>query len=115
MSITAYDGLARKWWSPEDEVGQDNQAEFELKPLSGPELLEVQAHYDVETLTVLGPGLVLACKFGLKGWKNITDEEGEQRKWNRLGYAKLPGAVIAEMGGHIINMSLLDEGDAKNS
>jgi len=114
MAIRAYEGITKEWYTPTDEEGQEDAAEFELSPLTGPQLLDVQVHFDIENMTVLGPGLVLACKFGLCDWKNVLDGNGRDKKFNRLGYLKLPGDIIAELGGKIINISTLGEDDAKN-
>ena len=115
MAIQAYDGITPMWYVPASEEGAVDAAEFHLFPLTGPQLLEVQQYFDNENQTVLGPGLVMACKYGMRGWKNIVDGEGNDMVFTRVGLNRLPAENIAELGGKVIGMSVMDEEEVKNS
>ena len=113
MAIKAYQGIAPEWYTPRDEEGQDEPAQFYLQPLTGPQLLEVQAFFDAENTTVTGPGLVLACKFGIRNWnENITGEDDKARRFSRAGIQFLPAEIIAELGAKIVNLSVQDVDEA---
>lgn len=114
MAIRAFQGITSEWWIPKSEEGQEDAAEFKLRGMTGAELLEVQQYYDVENSTVSGTGLVLAAKNGLEGWKNIVDEKGNDVVFTRTGLNRLPAETIAEIGGKVINLSVMDEDEAKN-
>jgi len=115
MTIKALDGITPSWYTPvtEKENGEQGAAFF-LQPLSGPQLLEIQPHFDLANTTVRGPGLVLSCRYGLKGWRNIVDGKGAEMAFNPMRIDFLPSEILAELGAEIIRMSMLDEDDIKN-
>ena len=116
MTIKANDGLVPAWYTPKIEEDNNEQAtQFFLQPLTGPQLLDVQPHFDLEKMTVRGPGLVIALRYGLKGWKNLTNREGVELPFAAASIDFLPSEIIAELGGEIIRVSTLDEDDIKNS
>lgn len=114
MAIKAYSGITSEWYTPDSEEGFDDAAQFELKGLTGAQLLEVQQHFDIENQRVLGPGLVMACRLGLTDWKNIVDEEGKERVFTRQAILLLPAEVLAELGGKVISLSVMDDDETKN-
>lgn len=115
MAIKAYKGVAPEWYTPESEKGFDDAAQFEVRGLTGSELLDVQSHFDLENTTIRGPGLVLACKYGLTDWKNIVDDKGEEVVFvKRTALDRLPAEVLAELGSHIISSSVMDEDETGN-
>lgn len=115
MAIQAYDGVTPVWYTPDSEKDAVDAAEFHLFPLTGPQLLEVQQFFDTDNSVVLGPGLVMSCKYGMRGWKNIVDGEGNEMVFTRNGLNRLPAEVIAELGGKIIGMSVIEEEEVGNS
>ncbi len=121
MTLRALVGIAPEWWTPDSEkkpndagVVDDKPAAFHLYPLTGPQMLEVQEFFDFENQTIKGPGLLRACRFGLKDWRNIVDENGDTISFTRNGLDKLPAEVLAAAGAKIIANSVITEDDQKN-
>ena len=121
MTLRALVGITPEWWTPESEKKPNDAGEvdakpaaFHLYPLTGPQMLEVQEHFDMVNTTVKGPGLLLACRFGLKGWRNVVNENDEELPFNRLSVDKLPAEILAVVGAKIIANSVLD-GDAEKN
>ena len=116
MTIKALEGLTPTWYTPrEEEDNKEQGAAFFLKPLTGPQLLEVQPHFDLENTTVRGPGLVMSVRFGLKGWKNVVDSKGAEMAFNPMRIDFLPSEILAELGAEILRMSMLGDDEIKNS
>jgi len=115
MGLKITKGVAPEWFYP---TGQDEEdegaASFKLAPLTGPQLLEVQSFVDQTTLIMKGAGLVLACKLGMRDWRNVGDEKDKPLKCNRFTIDQLPAEVLAECGGRVIHMSVMDEEEIKN-
>lgn len=114
MTVTALTGLVPEWYTPDDEKGSDTPAEFKLVPLTTPQMAQVQTHFDMKEERVKATGLYLACEFGLRGWKNVIDHEGNELKFSRSRIATLAIDLAAELGGQIIASSLLSGDDEKN-
>lgn len=120
MSIRALVGITPEWWTPASEQkdvnGEPNPtpAAFHLHPLTGPQMLEVQEFFDFENQTIKGPGLLKACRLGLKDWRNIIDEEGNEIIFTRNALDKLPAEVLAAAGARIISNSVIDGQAEKN-
>ena len=120
MSLRALVGIEPEWWTPVGELKGLNgepvldPASFHLHPLTGPQMLEVQEFFDFENQTIKGPGLLRACRFGLKDWRNIVDENGDTISFTRNGLDKLPAEVLAAAGAKIIANSVITEDDQKN-
>lgn len=120
MAIRALVGIAPEWWTPDSELKDahgepaTDPASFHLHPLTGPQMLEVQEFFDFENQTILGPGLLKACRFGLKDWKNIVDEKDDPIKFTRNALDKLPAEVLAGAGARIISNSVIDGEAEKN-
>lgn len=114
MAIATLKGLTPEWWTPEDEREQDEPASFHIAPLSGPQMLEVQEHFDLPNQTIKGPGLLMACRIGLRGWKNIVDDEGKALTFTRSAIDRLPADTIAIIGAQVIANSVVDEDTEKN-
>ena len=115
MSIKALTGLVSEWFTPADEVGKEDATEFNLQPLTTPQMARIQAHFDAATGSISAVGLYTACEFGLKGWRNLLDHEGNDLKFNKRRLDVLPIEIVAEVGGQIIANSVLTDEDEKNS
>lgn len=120
MSLRALVGIEPEWWTPETQKNDDNgdpadsPASFHLWPLTGPQMLEVQEFFDFENQTIKGPGLLRACKYGLRNWRNIVDHTGKDVVFTRNALDKLPAEVLAGAGAQIIANSVIDEEAEKN-
>lgn len=115
MAIKAHSGMTPEWYTPDSQEGMDDATRFRVVGLTGAELLELNQYMDSTTGAVQGPGLVQACRVGLKGWENVVDEEGRNVTFNRIAIARLPAEIIAEVGAKIISLSVLDDEETKNS
>lgn len=116
MTIKATEGLAASWYTPRSERKNGKVAsQFFIKPLNGPQMLEVQPFYNTDKLTVEGPGLMISVRFGVKGWKNIANENGEDILFHAGRLDHLPVEILSELGAEILRISTLDEDDIKNS
>lgn len=115
MAIKLTKGLTKEWWTPEQFENEDDPPAFELLPLSGPQFLEVQQHFDVPNETVLGPGLMFAVRHGLKNWRNVVDDEGNDATFTARVVDRLPPDWLALIGSKIIALSVLEPDEVKNS
>lgn len=115
MPIKATTGIAPEWWKyPDEDSEADTPTEFHLFPLSGPEMLEVQEHFDPDTSAIKGRGLFIACKYGLRGWRNVVDDTGTEVVFNAMTLKLLPAEVLARAGSRIVNISLVTPDAEKN-
>lgn len=117
MSLKALDGISPEWYAlpTEDNDDDSEPAEFRIWPLTGPQLLEVNEYFNADSLSIGGPGLLLAFKYGVKDWRGIVDRNGEPLKFTKANIDKLPPVALARVGGRIIRMSTMSEEDLGNS
>lgn len=109
MAIRILEGLEPEWWTPDNEKEEAQPSAFFLAPLTGPEMLEVQAHFDQVHKVVTGPGLLAAARIGLKGWRNIVDKKDELVPFTKQAIETLDAETLAITGAQIIASSALDE------
>lgn len=116
MSIRALDGISPEWYTipDQEECGEEDKAQFRIWPLTGPQLLEVNQHFELETSTIAGPGLYLAFKLGCKDWRNIKDRRDEEMKFSKLNFDYIPPQVLAQVGSRIVKISMLTEEELGN-
>ena len=115
MSIKALDGIEKQWYTPIGERKKKDAAKFLLRPLTSPQLLEVQCYLDLKTLRVNGQGLYLAFANSVIGWENVFQKDGDRMPFNMINKDKIPPAILAELGGEAVRMSMITEEDLKNS
>lgn len=116
MTIKATEGLAASWYTPRGErVNGEAASQFFIKPLNGPQMLEVQPFYNTDKMTVEGPGLMIAVRCGVQGWKNIANGKGEEILFHAGRLDNLPVEILSELGAEILRISTLDEDEVKNS
>ena len=120
MSVRALVGITPEWWTPPSETTPDDNgdlperpAAFHLHPLTGPQMLEVQEFFDLENRTIKPPGLLRACRFGLRDWRNVLDENDKEMEFD-VSLKTLPAEWIANAGAQIIANSVID-GDAEKN
>ena len=110
MTLTAPDPFIPFWHkSVFDDA--DTTTEFELQGLSSAEYLEVISSEPAQSV-------LLAIKYGLKSWKNYQDANGSPVKFSRRhleNVNNLPPQVADELAGKIIEASMVDEEEIKNS
>jgi len=118
MSINITTGLTNEKYIPESQKNEVNPAEFNLKPLSGLEYMEVMSEmFQAEDGSIRMPGsaLRLAISYGLKGWKNFFDETGEDVPFSKPNVGRLPATVLSDLANKIISISELGVAERKNS
>lgn len=126
MSIKALQGITPVWWSPKSETTpkpdgdgkkDPNPAAFFLKPLTGPEMLEVQEYFDFDNGSIKTPGLLLACRLGLADWRNIEGPDDDMLVFKdiRKPLDVLAAETLAIVGAQIIASSVLAPDAEKNS
>lgn len=115
MTVKALTGLVPEWYTPVSEEGEGEPAEFQLKPLTSPQVAKLQKHFNNETGEIGGEGLYESAVMGVIAWKNVTDHEGKPLRFSNRGITQLPYALLIELGGQILANSFIAEGDEKNS
>jgi len=117
MSITAAKGFIPEKYIPESQKNETPPAEFTLKPLTGLEYMEVMSEMyrdDKGQIHMPGTALTLAINYGLKGWKNFIDEDGEDVGFSKQAIAFLPAVELSELADKIIAISELGVAERKN-
>jgi len=114
MSLSPLKGLAPEWFTPSSQQDdEDSPARFKLKPLNGVQLdqaLEGATYNDKGDLVDLSArGKVAALRFGLVGWENYDD------KFKVAKFINIPWQERQEIAFEIINISVVQEDDEKNS
>jgi len=116
--LKALNPLTGEWYIPRAERGKADAAEFLIRPLSGIERFEVELRRDENgnpALTERGGRAVL--KYGLQGWKNISDKAGvvEFHAGDLEGnLSRLDLDITAELASEIWIRSSLTEEQRKN-
>ena len=121
--------IAEDWFTPPSEEAQkaaDSHyvaAEFLIRPMS---LAAQEAHQNCagREEIPMGSMVMVALKAGLRGWRNVVDENGTEVKFVGEGTQKeptdetlerLPLGVRMELWREIKNRSFLTEAQRKNS
>lgn len=110
MSLTAPDPFIPFWYKSNQD-DEDTTTEFQIQGLSSAEYIEVIS--TDSTLSVL-----LAIKYGLKGWRNYNHSNGRPVRFSKIARENvnnLPAKVADELAGKIIKISDLTEDEVKNS
>jgi len=119
MSIKAkpLDGLVPFWHVPEGQGDNDAPTEFNLKPLDGMQHAEVYAECKIADgmVTLSSSAIQLCLKYGLVGWKNFNDDEGQPIGFSRNNIRTVPGDTLLELATRVFNSSYLTAGQEKNS
>ena len=124
--IKLVEGLTPFWFDPNEVASLEtefndgteidpNPPEFQLKPLTQPQLLDCLQYFDIESQTVKPLGLYQACKYGLIDWKNIYGANGAMARFTLGARDKLPANIIAQIGAKLISSSQNTEDEIKNS
>lgn len=111
--MKALTGLVPEWFSPET-LDDGDAAEFEVTPLNQRTLAEIQNHFDQDTGAMKPTGYFMAYDLGCTNWRNVTDQDGEEYKFNLRNKANIPIKVACEIGAQVINVSAMTEDERKN-
>lgn len=115
MTVKALTGLVPEWYTPSDQEGASEPAEFQLKPLTSPQIAKLQKYFNNETGEIGGEGLYEAAVMGVIAWKNVSDHDDKPLRFSTRGVQQLPYALLIELGGQVLANSFITEGDEKNS
>lgn len=113
MQLTSK-GLVAVWFAPEEADDEGKQAEFKIKPLTQPELLECMAYMDYEQNVLKPKGLYVACRLSMVDWRGITEDDGTATPFSRAAISRLPADALATIGLKIIQDSQLTGDEVKN-
>lgn len=111
--MKALTGLVPEWFSPET-LEEGDEAEFEVTPLNQRTLADIQNHFDNESGIMRPTGYFTAFEIGCTNWRGVTDQEGNEFKFNKRNMIRIPIKVAMEVGAQVINVSALTEDERKN-
>lgn len=110
--------LKETWFTLPSEVEAPDATQFLIRPLSGPERADVELYRDASgNWTFTGESVRALLRFGLRGWKNFRDDEGEVlfvRGDDRANLARLDLVTTTELAMEIWMRSALTEEQRKN-
>lgn len=113
--LTLNTGVAPEDFVPEKFKDMQDPPTFKVRPMTGPELLDVQAEFDTKLENFTGKGWNLAVKYGLMGWKNVQDQNEATLAYSRANVRFLPSNLLIEIASKIISISKFStEEDGKN-
>ena len=118
MSTTAISKIAPFPFKLDKGTDDAAAAEYTLKPLSGLEHMEVMAYAEMNdqgNIVYTGKSLRRAIAYGLKGWSNVFDSDGEELPFSQQNIDRLPPLDLHQIGNEIINRSQLTGAERKNS
>ena len=104
-----------EWYTLENEKGEDAPAEFEIVPLNGQRLGEVLegAHLESDN-PFTEKGVQCALKYGVKGWRNVFDQDENEIKFSLIHCRDFPWTTRIELASAIIAKSSISDDDLKN-
>lgn len=118
MAIRVMRGLQAEWYTPKSEAGESEPSKFQLQPLTGMQKMEVMCH-GVATPDGMfrtdHDGQRLLLRYGVTGWVNVHDEEGNPLEFTRQELEKLPMNILTELANEVLQRAVLQEVDRKKS
>ena len=103
-----------EWCKLESDEG-DNPSEFEITPLNGQRMGEVMEGADFESNNPFTErGVQVALKYGVKGWRNVFDQDENEIKFSPIHFKDFPWATRLELASLVIEKSSISEEDVKN-
>ena len=114
MTIKARTGLLPEWYTPVSETGSTAPARFKLRPMTGPEVLDIRAYYIAETRKITGSGVSQALASCLIDWENVTDDTGATLPYSQDNISALPPQILQELVNKLVAISRLTEAERKN-
>lgn len=122
MASTASSPLAPFEYVLEADRNEEAPPTFKLRGLNGIEFMEVMADAKSDEtgnrVDLTPQGLRTAIRYGLLGWQNFNDAEGNRVRFfgdMNKNLARLRLTQLTELAGQIIEASDIGEDDAKNS
>lgn len=118
MTIIANDIITTSWYTPKSEEGQSSPTRFKIKPLDGSKALEVRSDTTVNEdgqVLLTGHALNTSVKYGLVGWENFVDSDGNNIDYTPYAIDKLSASMLEELAGVIIGKTSFTGQARKNS
>jgi len=115
MRVVATAKILPTWEKPFD----DGDFEFLYKPLSGVEFETCMQFIEILPgggCAYVGDGLSHILSFGLKGWKNFKDADGNDVEFSRItkeNIDRLPFEIVRYITNHIIKNSHITDDEKK--
>jgi hypothetical protein len=107
-------GLSPEWWTPPSQEEETDPVEVKLVPLSAPQMADVSLHFKAQ-VGVQAPGLIMAARYGVVDWKNVSNEKGKVLRATPANIERLPFELLCEIGAHVVNLNALEDDEIKNS
>ena len=110
--ITVHRRLERQWI----KLDEDDDAEFEIRPLSSAEMIDVENELSARDgiIRISGRGLIAACR-GLVNWRRVVDESGKELAFSQRHVEWLPPDTLQQLAVKIYKASKLTDDERKNS
>ena len=102
-------GLSYRWVKPLEE----DEAQFNIRPLNGVEYLDVLNGMDGEMID--GTTSLKALKACVSDWKGVEDDKGSTVEYNPLLISELSAKMLNRLGRLMMRISDFTEIDSKNS
>lgn len=107
-------GIVPEWFTPTKQPESDAPARFLCKPLTGKEVMMIEAAAMREGGMYLTNSIMLAWSLGVTDWDGVEDHAGSPLKFEKDKIEFLPMKILEEVGLHIIRSSHLSAEQAKN-
>lgn len=110
--------LAGGWHTPDQPgIAEESKKSYKWKPMDGLQAMKVLAECKNINGEVIpsGDALEMTIGYGLVGWKNIKNEEGEALGFNRGLIGKVSANHLGEVAMIILNNSNISDEETKNS
>ncbi|MCX2780425.1 hypothetical protein [Microbulbifer thermotolerans] len=119
MALRLSGGVAPRWYTPKDVDEHDsNPPAFLLQPLTQVQTMEILSDgsfTDEGNFVPSHAGRMKMLAWGIKGWRNIEDENGIPADFEPGKQRDLPWNLQLELATEILTSSMLGEDERKNS
>lgn len=96
--------IAPFWYKPDGQEGESQPAEFRIRPLTQPDLLDVESTYgDDGRPTSLS--WLRACDLGVIEVRNLYDEQNRKALWPQCR-PRVPRAWLLQLGAKVVMATL---------
>lgn len=110
--INALEGFTPEWYTPKGQAEDTQQTSFQVRPLDGEQLTNLQLMLDGNKFT--GESVTYALSVGLVDWKNFKGASGDV-PFTLINQRKIPMVNRIDIASKIFDISILSEGQLKNS
>ena len=120
MAIKALNPFEPVWYTPKDEVDDENPTRFKIKGMNGVQFADVASEFILddkrEIQNISKDGAVKALKYGLVDWENFANDKGTVKftKNINMNLQFIPYELIIELAMEIVAISDQTEDERKN-